>query len=112
MKEHIDRGQIVLASDPYNNGGKRPFVIISDEDYPFYPYGYLGLPVTTQDKHNTYQIYESDKVEITEELHVNPSYVNPWSPAQVNDYEKKIVKLSESFMNMLAEDVSQALGVE
>lgn len=106
----LDRGEVVLAPDPHKDG-RRPFVIISDSDYPFYPHGYLGLPVTTRDRPNTWQIHERDKVYVNDGLHVNPSYINPWSPSQINEVHKTLLKLDKGFMDMLAADVSRAIGV-
>ena len=111
MVRKLERGEIVLATDPYSGkSGKRPFAIISDSDYPFYPTGYLGVPVTTQDKQNTFQIHQSDIDWKNEPLKVRPSFVNPWSPAQVNDAGKTVLKLSDEFMDIMAEQVSIAVG--
>ncbi len=111
MTRELPRGSVVLAPDPYNGkSGRRPFVIISGENYPFYPAGYLGVPVTSQDKSNTYQIHEHDMENINEELYINPSYVNPWSPCQVNNAGRKLMELSDDFMDILAGNVAKAIG--
>jgi PemK-like protein. len=105
MTRKLQRGTVVLAQDPYSGKtGKRPFVIISDSDYPFYPNGYLGIPVTSQDKSNTFQIHEYDKVAVKEDLHIDPSYVNPWSPSQVNDAGRKLLRLSDDFCDISARE--------
>ena len=111
MARKIKRGEVVLAKDPYTGkSGRRPFVIISNEEYPFYPHGYLGVPVTSQDKSNTFEITEYDKDYINEDLHINPSYVNPWSPSQVNDAGRTLLKLSDSFCDILSDRVAKAVG--
>lgn len=113
MVRKIDRGEIVLGPDPYrDDAGRRPFVIISNEEYPFYPYGYLAIPVTSQDKPNTFQIHEYDIEYVNSELHIDPSYVNPWSPVQMNDAGRTLLKLSEDFCDILAKSVCQAVGIE
>jgi hypothetical protein len=109
MRE-LDQGNVVLAPDVYKSG-KRPFAIVSDSDYPFYPHGYLGVPITTQDRPHTVQIHEYDIVEVNESLHVDPSYINPWSPAQVNDIDKELVVLSDNFINTILERVGEAMGI-
>jgi hypothetical protein len=111
MELNLDRGQVVLAPDPYNQTGYRPFVIISDETYPFYPDGYLGAPVTTQNKQNTFVIQKSDITSKTEPLDVWPSYVNPYSPAQVNSVVKPILQLSDDYVDMICENVIRAMGM-
>lgn len=113
MTRKIDRGEVVLAPDPYNGkSGRRPFVIISNEEYPFYPHGYLGAPVTSQDKANTFQIHEYDMEYVNEELNITPSYVNPWSPSQVNEPGRTLIKLSEDFCDILSDRVTKAVGGE
>lgn len=112
MTIELERGEIVLGADKYkNSSNRRPFLIVSNKEYPFYPYGYLGIPVTTNDRENTFQICENDIVEVTEELHVKPSYINPWSPSQVNKIDKRIVKLSDEFVDRLTDRVSIAMGL-
>lgn len=112
MVRKIERGTVVLARDPYNDSGRRPFVIISDENYPFYPNGYLGVPLTRKDKHNTVEIHESHKEEVFEEFEKDSNYVNPWSPVQVNDAGRALCRLSEAYMDNLAKLVSHAVGGE
>lgn len=112
MKREIERGEVVLAEDPYkDNSGQRPFVIISDKNYPFYPHGSLAIPVTTQNKSNTVKITEYDKEYINEDLHVNPSYVNPYSPVQCNQAGRTLLRLSEEFCDLLAEKVADSIGL-
>lgn len=110
MVRKLQRGTVVLASDPYNDRGRRPFVIISTDDYPFYPNGYLGVPLTRRDKHNTVEIREFDKEEVYEPFEKDSNYVNPWSPVQVNDPGRALCRLTDSFMDSLAEQTAHAVG--
>lgn len=111
MVRQIERGEIVLAPDPFNGKqGRRPFIVISDENYPFYPHGYLGIPVTSQDKSNTFEIHEYDMEYVNESLNIQPSYANPWSPSQVNDPGRTLLKLSDEYLDILADRVMKAIG--
>ena len=112
MTQTATRGNVVLAPDPYSSDGRLPIVIISNEEYPFYPHGYLGIPVTTHNKPNTVKIHEYDKVTVKSDLHVNPSYINPWSPFQVNEIHRELLTLSDEFCDRLGKKVAQAVGVE
>lgn len=100
MRE-LDRGEIVIAPNLYGEGW-RPFVIVSNTEYPFYPSGYLGLPVTSQNKPNTYKIAQSDILRKNEALAVKPSYVNPYSPIQINECGKTVLWLDGEFMDRMA----------
>jgi hypothetical protein len=111
MAKEIDRGTVVLAPEQFSTGNSaRPFIIISDETYPFYPDGYLGLPVTSQDKRNTVEIHEYEQVKVWEELHIQPSFANPYSPTQVNTIHRKLMKLSDEYTELLAAMVCDAVG--
>jgi hypothetical protein len=110
--QKLERGEVVIAPDPYSNQtAYRPFAIISDEEYPFYPHGYLGVPVTTQDRPNTYQIHEQYVVWEDDSLDVEPSFINPMSPSQVNDCRKSLLGLSDRFMDSIAMRVKEAVGL-
>jgi hypothetical protein len=112
MVRVIDRGEVVLAPDPYSGkSGRRPFVIVSNEEYPFYPSGYLGCPITSKDRPNTYQLHKYDMEYVNEELHIQPSYVNPYSPHQVNDAGRTLVKMSDKFIDLVTETVGKAMGL-
>jgi hypothetical protein len=86
-------------------------LIISDRTYPFHPHGYLGLPVTTNNRANTYEITEGDVTNVTEQLYEWPSYINPWSPSQVNEAYKQLITVSDMFCDTLAMDTKRALGL-
>ena len=112
MVRKIERGTVVLAEDPYTAAsGRRPFLIVSDEHYPFYPNGYLGVPLTRKDKENTFEIVDYDKVEVFEEFEKDANFVNPWSPVQVNEPGRALCKLSDSFMNIIADRVGKSVGL-
>lgn len=107
----LQRGEVVLATDPYNGSGRRPFIIISDESYPFYPSGYLGVPMTRKDKSNTLELHAYDVVEEFEPFEKDSTFVNPYSPAQVNEYGRSLCIVGDEFMDMLAHRVSRAIGL-
>lgn len=112
MVREIERGEIVLAPDPFSGKSRRrPFIIVSDEDYPFHPHGYLGVPVTSNDRPHTLEIHEYDMEYVNDSLNIQPSYANPWSPSQVNDAGRTLLKLSDNFVDILAEQVSHAVGL-
>lgn len=102
MTELLDQGQIILGKDLYSDANTlRPLLIISTEEYPFYPSGYLALPVTTQDKPNTIEISEEHIVQVDEPIEIMPSYVNPYSPSQVNDVTKTLVQVSDEYVDLV-----------
>ena len=44
-----DRGVIVVASDPFGNTPRRPYLIVSDETHPFAGKQYIALGITTKE---------------------------------------------------------------
>jgi hypothetical protein len=112
-RRKLERGTVVLADDPHcAASGRRPFVIISDESYPFYPSGYLGIPMTRKDKTNTFELTDYDIVEQYEEFEKDDNFINPYSPHQVNDPHEKLCLIDESFINILTDRVTKAIGVK
>jgi hypothetical protein len=104
-----DRGTVVLALEPYSTDNvARPFLIVSTDDYE--PDGYLGVPLTTRDKTNTYELTDYDKEEVFEPFEKDDNFVNPSSPVQVNDPQRPICRVSDDFVYMVAELVAQAIG--
>lgn len=113
MVRKIARGTVVLAPDPYTSAsGNRPFVIISDESYPFYPNGYLGVPLTRKDKVNTFELTDYDIDEQYEEFEKDSNFINPYSPVQVNEPGRALAVISDDFMDLLADRVMKAIGLK
>jgi hypothetical protein len=110
--ERPNRGEVLLAPDPYpGKSGWRPFAVISDETYPFWPDGCLGVPVTTNDRPNTVEILESEIERELLGLDVKPSFINPYSPTQINETGKTLCILSNKKMDAVAMDVARATGL-
>lgn len=109
--DKLKRGEVVLATDPYSGyDGRRPFVVVSNDEYPFYPRGYLGVPLTRRDKSNTVELERRHLSEVWEEFEKDDNFINPWSPVQVNDWGRSLCLVSESFMDGLAYQVAEAVG--
>jgi len=112
MSKGIPRGTVVLADDPYcSASGRRPFLIVSDESYPFYPSGYLGIPMTRKDKTNTFELTEYDIDAQYEEFEKDSNFVNPYSPQQVNEWGRHICRVRDDFVDMMVDRVSKSLGI-
>jgi|APHM01.1.fsa_nt_gi hypothetical protein len=112
MEQAKPRGAVVLADDLYaGHDRRRPFVIISDSNYYFHPNGYLGIPLTQRDGGNTVEILEEHIAAQYEAFEKPRNFVNPWSPAQVNDYGRSLCRLEKPFVDKLAGVVVTALGL-
>lgn len=100
-----------MSDDPYTRAsGNRPFVIISDESYPF-SNGYLGIPMTRQDKHNTFELTDYDIVERHEEFEKDRNFINPYSPVQINNPGRCLCVVSQDLMDLMADRVAKAIGI-
>lgn len=112
QQDVLSRGTVVLAPDPYEKyNGRRPFLIISGENYPFYPNGYLGIPLTRENKKNTFEITQSRKERVYEPFEKDDNYVNPWNPKQINDWDRTLCVLSEPFVDKMAVYTGKAVGL-
>jgi len=43
------RGTVVVASDPFGNTPRRPYLIVSDESHPFTGEQYIGAGISTKE---------------------------------------------------------------
>lgn len=77
------QGAIVLATDPFGNSGKRPYLIISNSKPPFYGQEYIAAAITTTAR--------SEAIELTAKRFKRgklprQSYISPWVILTLKDW--------------------------
>lgn len=77
------QGAIVVAEDPFGTSPKRPYLILSNDEVPFYGEEYVAAVITTTAR--------SDAVELTADRYERgrlprTSYVSPWSVLTLEDW--------------------------
>jgi mRNA interferase MazF len=100
------QGSVVLAPASFK-GGRRPYLVVSNEDRPFYGEEYTVAVITTKDRNQAIELSEGSFVE--GRLDRYPSYVNPWSlhVFQHDDVDRRVGMLSESVMKDVADGIHE-----
>ncbi|WP_235007126.1 hypothetical protein [Haloarcula mannanilytica] len=53
------RGTVVVASDPFGNTPRRPYLVISDETHPFAGEQYIALGISTKEYDESISLADS-----------------------------------------------------
>lgn len=112
MTSAFERGDVAWHPAPYKadpNAG-RPFVVLSDDQHPFYGEEYLAAALTTVPRPEALPLTETDWVQGGTP---RDSYVSPWyvmSPKHTN-FDAGIGTLRETTIDRIARDITSYLGL-
>ena len=105
-----ERGDVVWHPAPFRDGG-RPYVILSDDDHPFYGEEYVAIGVTTTERKRA--------VALTPETwdeggSPKPSWASPWyiltvKHATISD---RLGFITPETTNEIATKVAKLIGVD
>lgn len=100
------QGSVVLAPATFK-GGIRPYLIVSNENRPFFGDRYTVAVVTSTERDAAVPITE-DRLE-EGELKTYPSYVSPWSLHVFPEEEitKRVAQVSEETMEAVADAIRE-----
>lgn len=104
-----DRGAVVVASDPFGNSPRRPYLIISDDGHPFASQQYIALGITTKEYADSLSFRDAfDAGTLNRE-----SFVSPWAVISLMDIDidRAVARLTEDFVNTAAESMIQYVFV-
>ena len=79
----LPQGAIVIAEDPFGTTPKRPYLILSNDQLPFYGQEYVAVGITTTGRTEAIKL-TTNRVE-TGRL-PRTSYVSPWSVLTLKDW--------------------------
>lgn len=98
------QGSIVVARAPFR-GGRRPYLVVSNDRRPFQGEEYTVATVTTTARSAAIEIAAADLAE--GQLARHPSYVNPWSlhVVQHDGIEKRIAHVGGDRLRDVTEAV-------
>jgi mRNA-degrading endonuclease toxin of MazEF toxin-antitoxin module len=77
------QGAIVIAEDPFGKTPKRPYLILSNDQHPFYGQEYVAVGITTTGRTEAVKL-TTNRVE-TGRL-PRTSYISPWSVLTLKDW--------------------------
>jgi hypothetical protein len=86
-----ERGTIVVASDPFGNTPRRPYLLVSDETHPFTGEQYIAVGISTKAYDESIPLADSfTSGELTRE-----SFVSPWAVVSLleSDIERAVAQV-------------------
>ncbi|WP_435158813.1 hypothetical protein [Haladaptatus sp. DFWS20] len=100
-----DRGAVVVASDPFGNTPRRPYLIISSQDHPFVRQQYIALGITTKEYPEGLSLANTFE---TGTLN-RESFVSPWAVVSLMDIDidRAVARLTEEFVDTAVETMTQ-----
>lgn len=95
-------GSVVLIDDPYK-GGRRPFLVVSNDTRPYYGRDYTLAVMTTTEFEAAVRL---DAGGVTEgRLDTYPSYIKPWSLHEFEHGEihRRVAQVSDDVLRRVAD---------
>lgn len=102
------RGAVVVASDPFGNTPRRPYLVMSDETHPFAGEQYIAVGVSTK----TYEASISLAGAFVDGELTRESFVAPWAVVTLRDadIERAVARVTDSLTERTAERMASFAG--
>ena len=106
----LQRGSIVVASGPYVNTPRRPYLILSDELHPFAGEQYIAAGITTKE----YAPSISLEGMFVEGSLSERSFVSPWAVVSLreSDIERAVAIVDELVLRDVAKRLARFVGYD
>jgi len=106
----LQRGSIVVASDPYGHTPRRPSLIVSDEAHPFAGEQYIAAGITTKE----YPPSISLERRFVEGGLSEQSFVSPWAVVSLRkaDIERAVAIVDQTVTRTAAEQMARFVGYD
>jgi mRNA-degrading endonuclease toxin of MazEF toxin-antitoxin module len=100
------QGSVVLAPASFK-GGRRPYLVVSNEERPFFGDEYTVAVITTKERDRAVELTADSFVE--GRLDRYPSYVNPWSlhVFQHEDIDRRVGSLGDAAMASVVDGICE-----
>ena len=104
----LQRGSIVVASDPYGHTPRRPYLILSDETHPFSGEQYIAAGITTKE----YLPSVSLEGRFVEGGLSEQSFVSPWAVVSLReaDIERTVAIVDQTVTRIASEQMARFVG--
>ncbi len=105
-----ERGDVVWHPAPFRDGG-RPYVVLSDDDHPFYGEEYVVVGVTTTERERAVALTSGTWAEGGAP---KPSWASPWDVLTVKDatISDRLGWLTRETTDEIATAVARLIGVK
>lgn len=100
-----DRGVVVVASDPFGNTPRRPYLIISGQNHPFAGQQYIALGITTKEYPEGRSLANAFEAGTLN----RESFVSPWAVVSLMDIDidRAVARLTTEFVDTMVETMTQ-----
>lgn len=98
------RGSVVLAPASFK-GGRRPYLVVSNPERPFFGREYTVAVITTRERDEAIEL-PTGRLE-DGRLDHHPSFVNPWSlhVFQHEDVDRRVAQVDGELVDEVAEGI-------
>lgn len=95
-------GAVVLVNDPYK-GGRRPFLVVSNDTRPYHGEDYTLAVMTTTEFSEAVRLEAADIVK--GHLNTHPSFIKPWSLHEFDHHEihRRVAHVSDGILRQVAD---------
>lgn len=100
-----ERGVVVVASDPFGNTPRRPYLIISDQTHPFAGNQSIALGISTKEYAESLPLAAAFKTGTLD----RESFVSPWAVVSLmdTDIDRAVARLTDEFAAAAADKMAQ-----
>jgi mRNA-degrading endonuclease toxin of MazEF toxin-antitoxin module len=104
------QGSVILAPASFKSG-VRPYLVVSNQNRPFYGDRYTVAVVTSTEREMAVEVAAASLTE--GDLKTSPSYVSPWSLHVFPDLEivKRVAQVDEQTMGAVADTIHELTRV-
>jgi len=104
------RNTVVVASDPFGNTPRRPYLLVSDETHPFAGEQYIAVGISTKEYDASIPLAGT----FTEGTLERDSFVAPWAVVSLRteNIDRAVARVSESVTNTTVRRLATFLGSE
>jgi len=103
-----ERGAVVVATDPYGNTPRRPYLVLSDETHPFAGSQYIAVGITTKEYAPSLPL---DGAFVRGTLR-EPSFVSPWAVVSLRaaDIDRAVAMVEQTITETAAKRMAGFAG--
>lgn len=105
----IPRGSVVVASDPFGNAPRRPYLLVSDETHPFAGEQYIAIGISTTEYDESIPLAGT----FIEGRLNRKSFVVPWAVVSVRNatIDRPVARVSPAVTDEAASRMASFAGL-
>ena len=108
-RNRIPRGSVVVASDPFGNTPRRPYLIVSDESHPFAGEQYIAIGISTTEYDESIPLVGA----FIEGRLDRASFVAPWAVVSIRaeTIDRPVARIATAVTNEAVSRMASVAGL-